>query len=329
MKSINRFQTSRIEDDLKKKMVFLVGPRQVGKTWLAKRISEKYKKSHYLNYDDFDHRDIINQREWLPNTELLVLDELHKMPEWKNYLKGLFDTKSESMKILVTGSARLDAFRATGDSLAGRFFRHRLYPLSLAELEDQSRNTLDKLLTRGGFPEPFSSDSEQDVTRWRSQYVDVLTKDEILDLENIRNLKAVSLLLEFLRRRVGSRISYQSLSEDIGVAPTTVKRYIDLFESLFIIFRIQPFSKNIARSLRKEPKIYFFDNGMVIGDEGAKLENFTALSLLKNAHGRSDYTGENIELYYLRTKDEKEVDFCVSRNGEVERIIEVKSSAKE
>ena len=325
---MDRQQTKQIIKDLDKKIVFLVGPRQVGKTWLAKHIGKEYKKTVYLNYDRLEDQEIIKREQWLEDTELLILDELHKMKNWKNYLKGVFDTKPEHLRILVTGSARLETFRQTGDSLAGRFFIHRLMPFSLAELKNKPELTdIEKFLVRGGFPEPFLAKEAIDADRWRNQYIDGLIREDILDFEKIHDFKAIKLVFELLRRKVGSPVSYNSIAGDVGISPVTVKKYIAIFEALFIIFKVPPFSKKIARSILKEPKIYFFDNGLVVGDEGIKLENFVAMSLLKNVMGRNDYLGQNEKLQYLRTKEGREVDFSlVDTDDKIETIIEVKLS---
>jgi len=158
------------------------------------------------------------------------------------------------------------------------------------------------------------------------QYKNSLLSTDVFEIERIQNIKAIQLIVELLRHRVGSPISYQSLSEDVGVSPTTVKLYIQILEALYIIFKVRPFSKNIARSLLKEPKIYFFDTGLVAGEEGSRLENLVAVSLLKHVYGRADYKAQECDLYYLRTKDGREVDFAVILNHEVEQMIEVKSS---
>jgi len=325
---MQRKQAEQIKKDLDKKMVFLVGPRQAGKTWLAKEIGKSYTKTTYLNYDSAEDRQIIRQESWREKTELLILDELHKMKGWKNYLKGVFDTRQEGQKILVTGSARLNAFRQSGDALSGRFFMHRLLPFSLAEIKNFNLNSgdfnLDRFMRRSGFPEPFLAQSDQDAQRWRAQYIDGLIRTDILDFEMIHNLQAIRTIFELLRQKVGSPVSYASLAEDVQVSPVTVRKYIEILESLYIIFRIFPHSKNIARSILKEPKIYFFDNGLVSGDEGAKFENLAAVSLLKHVYAKSDYTGQKYVLEYLRTKEKKEVDFAVSIDDRLEEIIEVK-----
>ena len=322
-----RVQKNIIIKDLEKKIVLLVGPRQSGKTWLAKNIAADFPNSVYLNYDQIKDRDIINKQSWLDETDLLVLDELHKMPDWKNYLKGIFDTKPKTMRVLVTGSARLDVYDKVGDSLAGRYFRHRLMPLSLAELKQLSEKTsINKLIERGGFPEPYFSDDDIDAKRWRSHYINSLLSTDIFEIETIHNLKGMRLVFDLLRNKVGSPISYQSLSEDVGVSPTTVKKYIQILEAIYVVFTVTPYSKNIARSLLKEPKIYFFDTALIENDKGARFENFVAVSLLKSVYARSDMKAELCNLHYLRTKDGLEVDFAVTQNHKIENIIEVKFS---
>ncbi len=324
---MERYQKQQILKDLKKKLVFLIGPRQVGKTWLAQNIAESFSKSVYLNYDNFKDREIIKSQSWLDDTELLVLDEIHKMKEWKNFVKGVFDTKPAAMKILITGSARLEAFQASGDSLAGRFFKHRLLPFSPAELFliNESVN-MKKLLKYGGFPEPFLADDPVESDRWRMQYVNGLIRTDVLDFEKIHDFKAIELVLELLRLRVGSPVSYKSIAGDVGISPNTAKKYIQIFESLFIVFRTSPYSRNIARSILKEPKIYFYDTGMVEGNEGAKFENLVAVSLLKHVYALNDYLGKYYTLNYLRTKDKAEVDFCIVNKYIPEVMIEVKRS---
>jgi uncharacterized protein len=322
-----------IIQDLGKKMVFLVGPRQVGKTWLAKNIQKedfenKGKKALLLNYDNTDHREIFHKANWLDDIELLIFDEIHKMKGWKNHLKGIYDTKADHQKILVTGSARLDTFQQTGESLAGRFFKHRLMPFTLSELKiiGQEKISLEKLMQRGGFPEPFLAKKPVDAERWRQQYIDGLIRDDILDFENIHDFKSLKLVFELLKRRVGSPVSFRSIAEDVGIAPNTVIKYIQVLESLFIVFKVTPFSKNIARSILKEPKIYFYDTGLVVGDEGVELENFIAMSLLKHAYAQNDQLGQSWELQYLRTKEKREVDFCLVKDDIIHSLIEVKKS---
>ena len=327
---MKRIQTEQILKDLATKMVFVAGPRQVGKTYLAKQIATTFERPIYLNYDNLSDRQIIQEQSWLPTSDLVIFDELHKMDDWKNYLKGVFDTKPPSLAILVTGSARLDIFNQMGDSLAGRFFLHRLLPLSISELSKLKKPySIDTLIERGGFPEPLLAENLVEANRWRLQYTNSLLATDVFEFDKVQNIKAVKTIFELLRTKVGSPISYQSLAEDVAISPTTAKKYIQILEALYVVFSITPYSNNIARSLLKEPKIYFFDTGLVKGDEGAKLENLVAVSLLKHVYGKIDDVAENYQLHYLRTKEKLEVDFALVKDDKIEKIIEVKNSAKE
>jgi len=315
--------------DLEQKMVLLTGPRQAGKTWLARDIAASIPGSIYLNYDRVADRKALVEASWPVRTPFLVFDEIHKMPEWKNWLKGIYDTRPEGQKILVTGSARLETFRQSGDSLAGRYFLHRLAPLSPAELravDDHftARDCLDRLLERGGFPEPYLAPSPTHARRWRLQYADSLIQNDILDFERIQDLRTMKTLVALLRTRVGSPLSFASLAGDLQISPTTVIKYVEILEALYIVFRVQPWSRNIGRSLLKEPKLYFFDTGLVDAGMPVRLENQAAVSLLAHVWNGTDRTGVPRELRYIRTKDGREVDFCLVKDGSIELLVEVK-----
>jgi hypothetical protein len=323
---MKRYLYDQIIKDLKKKMVFITGPRQVGKTYLSKEIMREFKNPQYLNHDNETDRKIIQKRSWRLDTDLLVFDEIHKMKKWKNFLKGTYDSRSASQSILVTGSSRLETFRQTGESLAGRYLHLKLYPLSVKELREvlPPFDALEKLIRFGGFPEPFLSDSEEEAARWRNQYYTDLIREDILEFSRIHEIRAMRHLLELLRLRVGSPLSYRSLAEDLQMAPNTIKKYVSILESLYIIFLVKPFHKNIARSIMREPKIYFYDSGFVKGDEGLRLENTCANCLLKHVQYMHDVHGQELELNYLKTKDGKEVDFVITRDNTPEKLIEVK-----
>ncbi len=325
--TIKREIQSKILKDLKKKMVFIVGPRQVGKTWVSKEIMKEYKNPLYLNYDNFDHRDIIKKQSWMKDVDLLVFDEIHKMPKWKNFLKGVYDTRQQNIHILVTGSARLDAFKKVGDSLAGRFYVHHLFPFTLSELNSVNSNiSLEKLFERSGFPEPLLEEKEDEVKRWRRLYSESLLGQDVLEFQDIDKVNAIRQVFELLRRNVGSQISYSSLARDIGISSATVKKYIEILEALYIVFIIRPYTYKISRSILKEPKIYFFDYGL-IEDIGARFENLVALSLYKNTIEKTDEKGVLYQLGYLRTKESKEVDFALFNEKEnLTEIIEAKVS---
>ncbi|MCF7918746.1 MAG: ATP-binding protein [Candidatus Cloacimonetes bacterium] len=315
-----------ILSDLEKKMVFVTGPRQVGKTWLAKKVAESFLHPVYLNYDRLADRKIIRNESWLSNTDLIIFDEIHKMKDWKNYLKGVFDTREEKLRILITGSARLETFHKAGDSLAGRYFLHHLLPFTPFEVAGRAEDLNPNILSEGGFPEPLLSYSERFVKRWRNFYINGLLREDVADLTKLAKNKELELLLELLRQRVCSPVSFSSLSTDLQISPNTVKRYIEILEALYIVFRVTPFSNNIARSILKEPKLYFYDTGMVIGDAGQKLENAVAVSLMDYTFRQYEEMGEISGLHYIRTKEKKEIDFCLTKSVNPILFLEVKNS---
>jgi predicted AAA+ superfamily ATPase len=320
--------------------VLLTGPRQVGKTTLSRNLQSEFPDSIYLNYDiPADRRDILKQ-EWPLSAPLLVFDEIHKMPNWKAWLKGVFDGRSKiagvNQQILVTGSARMETFRQAGPSLAGRYFAWRLHPISVREWCNHSQQSAEKalshLLERGGFPEPALAPSNEEAERWRIDYFSGLIREDVVDFSRVHELNAMRLFANTLRQRVGSPLSIASIARDMGVAPKTLTRYLDILEALFIVFTVRPWSRNIARATLLQPKVYFFDTGLVQGDNGLRYENLVACHLLKHAQWRKDALGKEVELHYLRTKDGKEVDFALSDSSGIEpsltHLIECKWSDK-
>lgn len=322
---MRRKQEQYIKEDLKEKYVFLGGPRQSGKTTLAKSLNVK--KHEYFNYDLSSDRQIMTSATWSRETDLVILDEFHKFPNWKTFLKGIYDTEANKPNVLVTGSAKLNIFKKGNDSMAGRYYYHRLLPLSVKELEGlmKPEEALEALLAFGSFPEPLLAQSKIKSSRWRESYLDRVVKEDVTDLSNIRNIRKIVLLVDMLRQRVGSPISYTSIARDLEVAPKTVKEWIELLEELFLVFRVTPYHRHIARSILKEPKIYFFDCSMAF-DEKAHLENLVALSLLKDLWFQEDVEGSRCSLHYLRTKDGKEIDFLTVVNRKPADMVEVKSS---
>ena len=251
------------------------------------------------------------------------------MRDWKNFLKGIVDTRPSGQAILVTGSARLDTFRQSGESLAGRYFPFHIYPLSVKELTNQfsPAEALAQLNRLGGFPEPFLSGSETEAARWRNQYYSDLVREDILEFSRIQEIRSMRLLLEMLRKRVGSPLSHASLAGDLRIAPNTLRSYLEILENLHIIFLVRPFHSNVARAIQKEPKVYFYDSGYVDGDEGIRLENTVAVSLRKHVDYLQEVMGETNSLHYVRTKDKREVDFALVKQDTLTTLIEVKLSA--
>lgn len=317
-------KSAAIRADLKDKLVLLSGPRQVGKTTLTKAL---FPSAVYLNYDIEEHRDELQERSWDRRVPLVIFDELHKMSEWKQWLKGLVDDEKNKPPVLVTGSARLDLAKKVGDSLAGRFFMHRLHPFDLKELKDVDKPDaiMDRLLRFGGFPEPYLRGTDAFYGKWKKSHLDVILRQDLLDIETPRRILTIELLVDLLRKRVGSTVSYASLARDLNCDPKSVQRWLEILEALYVVFRVTPHHRNIARSLLKEPKFYFFDIAAVAHDEGARLENLVALALRKELDRLEDEEGKDCELHFLRTKDGREIDFLTDVNGQ-KTLIEVKSS---
>ena len=318
----------QIRRDLQQKMVLLTGPRQVGKTTLSQQLLAEFPGGQYLNFDVAAHRAVIQAQSWRHSAPLLVLDEIHKMPDWKNWLKGVVDGRAPGQAVLVTGSARMDTFRQTGASLAGRYFRLRLHPVSVREWCDArrvpSQAALTHLLSRGGFPEPVLASTEADAQRWRADYFTGLVREDVLEFSRLHEVNAMRLFAEMLRSRVGSPLSLASIARDLQLSPVTLGRYLDILEALFIVFVVRPWHRNIARATLQAPKVYFYDTGLVLGDEGLRFENLVACHLLKNVHWQQDTRGAAADLHYIRTKDDAEVDFCLSEGDTLTHLVECK-----
>lgn len=321
-RSIKKFALT----DLEKKIVLISGPRQVGKTYLSKSLSSDYL---YLNYDNIDSQREIAERSWPRNKDLIIFDELHKMTKWKQWLKGIYDVEgvnNPNPKILVTGSARLDTFRKMGDSLAGRYYLLHLLPLSVNEVSpNNSKEVVDQFLKLGQFPEPFLSGSEVESRIWRKTHLDIIIRQDLLDLENVSSIKKIERLVQLLADRVGSGISYANLARDLEVSAPTIKSWIQILEELYVVYSVRPFSKTLAKSILKEPKIYFFDIGQIKKTE-LRLENLVANHLYKKIHFLNDTMGLNYELMYFRDKEQREVDFVLTEDNLPVQIIEVKTS---
>jgi uncharacterized protein len=306
----DRYLQAQVLQDLQHKMVFIGGPRQVGKTSMARRLLPA--PQYELNFDVAPQREAILRRQ-LPPGDFWFFDEIHKYRGWRNYLKGLFDQHGAAQRILVTGSARLDLYRFGGDSLQGRYFYLRLHPFSVAELGGHA-DALPALLALGGFPEPLSSGSQSFARRWAQSYRERLIREEVTSLENVSDLGKLELLAMTLPERVGSPLSLNALREDLQVSQPTVARWVDVLERVYGIFRLLPFGAPRLRAVRKERKHYHCD-WSVVADPGARFENLVASHLLKWVEYQHDTQGRAIELRYFRDIDGREVDFVVVEGG--------------
>ena len=319
----SRLYEALIADDLKSKMVFLGGPRQVGKTTLAK--SFLHLKEQYLNWDFLQDKNTILRHDISPDLGLVVLDEVHKYVRWRSLVKGLFDKYENQLKILVTGSARLDHFRKGGDSLLGRYHYYRVHPFSIGEVDKAyKKTTLSNLLRFGGFPEPFLKQSERSLRRWQRERISRVIHEDLRDLEYVKEISYLDLLVDILPKKVGSVLSINSIREDLQVSPNTVAHWIEILENMYYCFRIFPFGSEKIRAVKKSGKLYLWDWSEV-ESSGPRFENLVASQLLKYCHLQEDSEGHKMELRFIRDTDLREVDFVVIKNKKPVFAVECKS----
>ena len=328
-----------------RQMALLAGPRQVGKTTICRHLDAD---ARYFTWDDQDDRRLLlrgpkavaehlglaNLR---PTRPLVVFDELHKHRKWKQFLKGFYDGFADRVRIAVTGSSRLDVYRRGGDSLMGRYFLYRVHPLSVGELLHQ--DVLDvllrppsllaparfaQLLARGGFPEPFTKDARFGV-RWRELRRQQLVREDIRDVTRVQELGQIEVLEQLLRERSGCSLTFRELANAVHVTPETCTRWVGIFVHLQHGFLLRPWFKNVTKSLRKEPK-WFLTDWSGIADVGQRNETFVACHLLKAVQNWEDAGLGRFELRYLRDKQQREVDFCVVRDGKPWFLVEAKTA---
>lgn len=326
-----RYLEPSVRSDLARKMVFVGGPRQVGKTTFALGfLGSQADPEHpaYLNWDDPAVRGPLMEGKIPQDQPLLLLDEIHKYARWRNLVKGLFDKHRSRLSILVTGSARLDYYRKGGDSLQGRYHYYRLHPFSLRELDSESKPAaLEGLLRYGGFPEPLFAANQRDWRRWQREHRERVLREDLRDLERVREISLIELLLTHLPVCVGSPLSTGSLGRLLQVAPATVENWISILERLYVCFRLAPFGSAKIRAVRKEKKLYFWDWSET-PEGGPRFENLVACQLLKYCHWLQDTEGYDMELRYLRDTDKREVDFVVLRDGRAEFAVECKTGER-
>ncbi len=326
-----RYLTAAVSADLREKMIFVGGARQVGKTTFATElVAPQFKGSACFNWDNRTDRRRIAASDWPGDVELLVFDEIHKYRKWKTLLKGEYDKLKERYRFLVTGSARLDVYRRGGDSLQGRYHYYRMHPFSLAEMigtrqrieigkeipvDSKEREAeLADLLRFGGFPEVLFKANIRTLRRWQNEKIERLFREDIRDSERIRDLGAMKLLGDLLPDRSSGLLSVQSLCQDVEASHRAVSHWLDVLESFYYLYRIRPYHQRVLRSLRKEAKLYLWD-WSELTDEGKRFENLVASHLLKLVHFLHDRDGHKLELHFLRNQEKKEVDFLVTNDG--------------
>lgn len=332
-----------------RQMVFFAGPRQVGKTTTSTEIGKSRSDFLYLNWDNADHRKLllsgptkVSEAAHLPQLTkrrpLLIFDEIHKYKKWKLFLKGFFDTYQKLVDILVTGSAKLDVFKRGGDSMMGRYFLYRYHPLSIREISDPSLSSelirapkqlnstqFQNLWKFGGFPEPFIKASERFHYQWQSLRKNQLFNEDLRELTQIHEMKQMEVFANLLSLQASNQLSFSNLAEAVQISPDTSRRWIAALESLYYCFLVRPWAKKVSRSLKKEPKVYLWD-WSTIKDPGARTENFVASHLLKAVHFWTDHGLGVFNLYYLKDKSKREVDFLITREEEPWFLVEVKKS---
>ena len=340
-----------------KSMVFLAGPRQVGKTTLGQLIAGSFKNSLYFNWDIPEHRtrlienpaffETVERRD--SSTPLIILDEIHKYKNWKNYLKGVYDQFHKKYRFLVSGSGRLDIYQKGGDSLAGRYFLFHLWPFTIAELAsdrldinefladplqidtggvEKLKALWSRLSEQSGFPEPYLSGRKTTYRRWTKTYSQQLIREDIRDLTGVKSVGDMETLYLLLPSRVGSPISIPSLSRDLGVSYNTIRNWISVFEQFFLLFSISPWTKKISRAIQKERKVFLWDSPR-IEEPAARFENMVALELWRAVFVWNDMGYGQFSLHFVKNKEKQEVDFLIANGNRPLLLIEAKLSALE
>jgi predicted AAA+ superfamily ATPase len=312
-------------------MVFIGGPRQVGKTTFALSFLSEPDENlpAYLNWDSITDRRAILNAELPPREKLVIFDEIHKFANWRNLLKGFYDTRKSRTAFIVTGSARLDYYSKGGDSLQGRYHYYRLHPFSLMELNARpSRSEVETLLKFGGFPEPCLKGDEKFWRRWQLERLHRVIYEDIRNLENVKEISLFELLAEELPHRVGSPLSVKNLKETLQVAHETVERWINIFERMYYCFRIPPYGPRRIRAVKKEQKLYLWD-WSAVADPGPRFENLIAVQLLKYCHFIQDTEGFRMNLRFLRDTDKREIDFVVIKENQPLFAVECKTGEKD
>jgi predicted AAA+ superfamily ATPase len=327
---MKRYLVDPIKQDLREKMVFLGGPRQVGKTTLSLDLLKDADESNpaYVSWDVPASQRLLLSGGLPAEQPLIILDEIHKYKRWRNLVKGFYDRYKSHKQFLITGSARLDHYRRGGDSLQGRYHYYRLHPFSLYELNSKPQQSdLETLLRFGGFPEPFLKHNVRHWKRWQRERQSRVIQEDLISLEHVKEVSQLQLLAQMLPDRVGSVLSIANLKQDLSVAFETADKWVGIFENLYYCFRIMPYGLPHLRAVKKERKLYLWDWSLVTGD-AARFENLVASHLLKYCHFQEDTEGDDMSLRFLRDSNGREIDFVVLKNGKPEFAVECKSGGR-
>ncbi len=347
-------------------MVFLAGPRQVGKTRLAKQFLKTKKCGKlYYNWDD-----ILTRQAYLSDSRFfesqarstdtkdpwIVFDEIHKRNRWRDILKGVYDIFHEDFRFLITGSARLDLFRSSGDSLVGRYNLFHMMPLSINEVSLQKKTScflmennfnasfdvfkndvlpsnkpeitdaFKALLVHGPFPEPFIKQNDRFCRKWHQDYISLLVREDLRDISKVTELDRIENLLFLLKPRIMSPLSMPNLGNELEAAHTTIKNWLEQLKRLYLIFPVTPWTKKVSRGLKKAKKWYFL-NWYYAPKGPARLENMVGSYLYRTCLGLTDMGYGNFSLHYIRTLDKKEIDFIIAKDNTPVLAVEVKSGS--
>jgi len=345
---MRRYLEKAIKSDLGSKLILISGPRQAGKTTMARQIAQDMagNKAVYLNWDYPEHRKAIRSLDWPRSAPVIVLDEIHKYPDWKSLLKGFYDVEGPRQAVIVTGSARLNVYRRGGDSLLGRAYHYRLHPFTTGEILREgnpprpeelggpgnwgygsaimAEEIVHKLLAQTGFPEPYTKAEDKFLRRWRLSRRERILYEDLRDLTLVRNVTKMEYLLGFLAERVGAPLSINALREDLQVDHKTIESWLDILERLYLVFQVKPYARKLQRALRKAKKVYFWD-WSEIPDQGPRFENLVAAHLLKLCHYLEDVEGLRVDLRYVRDTSKREVDFLLLKDQQPWVLIEAKT----
>lgn len=318
------------------KVLVLYGPRQVGKTTLVKVLMDSSSlRARFINADELIYREALESQslaqltELVGDAELLIIDEAQRVDNIGLNLKILVDNYP-SLRVVATGSASFELANKIDEPLTGRKLTFTLYPVSYAELVTtygklQAKHQLERWLVWGGYPEIITTNDLNQREMLISELVSSYLYRDILELEDVRHSSKITDLLRMLAFQIGSEVSISELASNLSSDFRTIQRYLDLLEKVFVIFRVNGFSRNLRKEITKNARYYFYDNGVrnaliqnfnppkFRDDMGILWENFLMVERLK----ANQQAGRLANTYFWRTYDQKEIDLIEERQGKL------------